>query len=48
MVIVALLLLILERLDIDAVMELTKLDDDEIPGSVAPTRTATIKPVPGT
>lgn len=45
MVIVALLLLMLAS---DTVAELVKLDDDEIPGSVAPTRTAIMKPVPGT
>jgi hypothetical protein len=47
-VIVALLLLILERLATDVVAELVKLDDVEIPGSVAPARTAMMKVVPGT
>jgi len=44
-VIVALLLLMLAS---DAVAELVELDDEESPGSVAPTRTAIMKPVPGT
>lgn len=49
MVITALLLLLtLERLVTDVVAELVKLDDDETPGSVAPTRTAMMKSVLGT
>lgn len=45
MVIVALLLLILTK---DTVAELAKVNDDETPESVAPTRTAMMKSVPGT
>jgi hypothetical protein len=48
MVIVALLLLTLERLVADVVVELVKLNNDEISGSVAPTRTAMMKLVLGT
>lgn len=49
MVIVALLLVpTLERLAPEAEEELVKLDDDEIPGSVAPRRTAMTKFAPGT
>ena len=48
MVIVALLLLILERLATDVVVELIEPNDDEIPGSVALARTAMMKFVLGT
>lgn len=46
-IVIVALLLRLERLDTGSVAELTKVDDDKIPGPVAPTRTAIMKPVPG-
>lgn len=49
MVIAALLLVLtLKPLATEVDEELAKLDDDETPGSVAPTRTARTKFAPGT
>lgn len=47
-IVIVALLLTLERLDADTVVELAEIIDEEMPGSVAPTRTAIMKPVPGT